>query len=255
MKSDLSLRNLAKPILLGVGASIAAWMTLSFYIPYSLEISAVVGGLAGAYYYRAPLKKGLIIGVFQAIVYVPLVLVLIDAFSTLGLITFTQPTIILSPGILLLLLPELLISIVGGVGGGAIGSALVAVMSRREAGKNPEMCNISPDAKVILREKTDSDLGEGELILTEKEVAYARPKFMGVEIVGTLPLDQITELGVQEEDLVVGSVRRTHEFGVTDPESWVKTIKEAMQKFVKVGAPEAPCPTPPDKLIQNGERK
>jgi hypothetical protein len=227
MKLDASLKGLLKATLMGAGAAIAVWLTLSFYTSYSSVISAIVGGVAGAYYYRASLRNGLIIGTSSALVYVLLAVILTDALALLGITGF------LSLGTIVLLLPEFLLSLLGGLGGGALGAFLVNLLVHWGPRESLPKLTITPEAKVLLQEKTDSDLGEGELILTEKEVAYARPKFMGTEFVGVLPLDQIVELGVQEDDLIIGSKIKSHEFGVQDPESWVKTVKEAMHNFVK----------------------
>ena len=40
------------------------------------------------------------------------------------------------------------------------------------------------------------------------------------------------ELGIEEDDLIIGSKNKRHEFGVEDPEAWVKAIKEEMGKQI-----------------------
>jgi hypothetical protein len=230
MKIDLSWEKYLKPALMGVAAAIAVWLALFTYAPLIVAISAIAGGVVAGYMVKNPLKRGLYVGLLSAVLFVPVLLVLITGLILIGFFTMPSGTNFFSPEILLSLVPEFLLSVVGSAGGGAAGTFIFNQLSRMGPKEVEPKPSLSADAQIILQEKTDSDMGEGELLLTEKEVAYLRPKLFGSEIIGVLVLDQIVELGVEEDDLIIGSKNRRHEFGVEDPEAWVKAIKEEMGK-------------------------
>ena len=230
MKIDLSWEKYLKPALTGVAASIAVWLALFTYTPLALALSTIAGGIVAGYLVKNPLKRGLYVGLLSALLFVPILLLLIAGLISIGFITMPLDLNFFSPETLYTLIPEFLVSFVAGTGGGAAGTVIFNMLARMGPKEVESKPSLSADAKILLREKTDSDLGEGELILTEKEVAYLKPKLIGSEIIGVLSLDQIVELGIEEDDLIIGSKNRRHEFGVDDPEAWVKSIKEEMNK-------------------------
>ena len=232
MKIDLSWEKYLKPALTGAAAAIAVWLALFTYIPLTLTIGAIAGGIVAGYLVKNPLKRGLYVGLLSALLFAPALLLLIAGLIFIGFITVPPGTNFFSPEVLLSLIPEFLLSSVGGTGGGAAGTVISNMLTRVGPKEGESKPSLSADAKIILQEKTDSDLGEGELILTEKEVAYLRPRLIGSEVIGVLSLDQIVELGIEEDDLIIGSKNRRHEFGVDDPEAWVKAIKEEMGKQI-----------------------
>ncbi len=228
-----------KPALTGVAASIAVWLALFTYIPLTVVVSTIAGGIVVGYTVKTPLKRGVLLGLLSAVIFAPILLIVIAVLIAVGFVTMPSGTIFFSPEVLVSLIPEFLLSFAAGAGGGAAGTVVFDLLSRMGPKNVEPGPTLAADAKIILQEKTDSDLGEGELRLTEKQVAYVRPKLFGTEVIGVLALDQIVEVGVEEDDLIIGSKNRRHEFGVLDPEEWVKAIKEEMGKI----APQQPSTT------------
>src|SRR3989337_408245 len=114
MKIDLSWEKYPKPALTGVAAAIAVWLALFTYIPLTLTIGAIAGGIVAGYLVKNPLKRGLYVGLLSALLFAPALLLLIAGLIFIGFITLPPGTNFFSPEILLSLVPEFLLSFVGG---------------------------------------------------------------------------------------------------------------------------------------------